>query len=212
VRGVFVALEGIDGSGTSTQAAMIHESLVAMGRRSVLTTEPTQGSVGNVIRQIMTGRLLCSRDSRTVDRFLAYLFATDRFDHLNNDVDGILQYLAKGIDVVSTRYYFSSLAYHVVEDGDLEFVSALNAGFREPDLAIYLDCPLDAALGRLTRSRQLAERYENANKLALVKRNYDSIFDAYKGRAVRVDASLDKEEQHRVIMQTIADILPGRDG
>lgn len=207
VTSQFVVFEGIDGSGTSTQAALLHERLVREGHRCVLTSEPTSGPVGNLIRQLMTRRLMFSQSEFHFDRFLAYLFAADRYDHVYNAVDGISAYLSQGIDVVSTRYYFSSLAYHVTTPEDFRIVRSLNSEFPEPDLTIYLDCPVKTALDRLRRSRQLAEHYENAEKLRCVKENYRQTFADFKGPFVSVDATLPTQEQHELVFRRLRNII-----
>ncbi|MFQ5799837.1 MAG: dTMP kinase [Candidatus Binatia bacterium] len=210
VRGIFVVFEGLDGSGTTTQATLLHESLVKMGRRSVLTSEPTNGPVGSVIRQVMTRRLMFSPQLGIVDRFLAYLFAADRFDHVYNEVNGILAYVRGGIDVISTRYYLSSFAYHVSSEEDIERVRLLNAEFPIADLTVYLECSVDLALERLSRSRQVFERYENEAKLKMAKRNYEEVLDSFKGKVVQVDGSLPREQQHGRILCEVLKLLDQR--
>lgn len=210
VDGIFVVFEGIDGSGTTTQATMLHEAFVRLGRRSVLTSEPTAGPIGNVIRQIMTRRFAFSSDAKVLDRFLAYLFAADRFDHVHNEIDGILSYLKNGVDVISTRYYFSSLAYHVTSPGDIGIVRSLNSEFCDPDLTVYLDCPVPVALERLARSRQLTEHYENAEKLRLASSNYERIWSSFKGAVVRIDATKPRDEQHESIINAARPLIRAR--
>lgn len=127
-QGKFIALEGIDGSGKSSQIGRLTARLEGMGVRCLATREPTGGPVGSLIRQIFTGRV-------TADpRVIAALYAADRIDHLVNEVDGLCAVLDKGITVVSDRYYFSSYAYHSV-DVDMDWViqaNALSAGLLRP--------------------------------------------------------------------------------
>lgn len=82
-KGNFIAFEGIDGSGKSTQIGLLAERLKKEGIRCYTTMEPTNGPIGSLIRQVMTGRI------RMDNKAIAGLFAADRLDHLLNEVDGI---------------------------------------------------------------------------------------------------------------------------
>ena len=83
-RGCFFALEGIDGSGKSTQLALLAGALERAGYPCSTTCEPTGGPVGTLLRQVLTGQVTC--DSRVV----APLFVADRLDHLLRPGDGLL--------------------------------------------------------------------------------------------------------------------------
>ena len=114
-KGKFIALEGIDGSGKSSQIGRLVQRIEGLGLRCRADREPTGGPVGSLIRQIFTGRV--SADNRVI----AALYAADRLDHLVNEVDGLCAAIDQGITVVSDRYYFSSYAYHSV-DIDMDWV------------------------------------------------------------------------------------------
>lgn len=108
-KGNFIAFEGIDGSGKSTQIRLLSERMKAEGICCYTTMEPTDSPIGSLIHQIMTGRI------KTDNKVIAALFAADRLDHLLNDVDGIVHKINEGITVLTDRYYFSSYAYHSVD-------------------------------------------------------------------------------------------------
>ena len=80
-KGKFIALEGIDGSGKSTQIQYLAERLKEREIRCYTTFEPTYSPIGSVIHQIMSGRV------KTDNRALAALFVADRMDHLLNEVN-----------------------------------------------------------------------------------------------------------------------------
>ena len=82
-KGIFIAFEGIDGSGKSTQIQLLNEKIKEKGIRCYQTCEPSSGPIGSLTRQILTGRI------KTDNRVVAAMFAADRLDHLLNDVDGI---------------------------------------------------------------------------------------------------------------------------
>lgn len=105
-KGKFIVFEGLDGSGTSTQSQLLQNALLEKGEKVHLTCEPSPGPIGNMIRQAMQGRILFSKQDDEFDQQMAYLFAADRYDHLNNPVDGVLKLVNEGFYVISTRYFF----------------------------------------------------------------------------------------------------------
>ncbi|MEO8214263.1 MAG: dTMP kinase, partial [Myxococcales bacterium] len=113
---LFVVLEGIDGSGTTTQLDRLVEHLRERGRQAVATREPSTGPIGRLLREILLGQHVVpmpAGGASPVDgRAMALLFAADRRDHLGREVEPAL---TNGADVVSDRYILSSLAYQAVE-------------------------------------------------------------------------------------------------
>ncbi len=119
--GRFIVLEGLDGAGTTTQAALLAEWLGARGE-VVQTREPTAGPIGRLIRS----SLRAEPDS-PAETSLPWLFAADRAEHLTRVIEPAL---ARGAWVISDRYYHSSLAYQSLVQ-PLERLLALNP-FRAP--------------------------------------------------------------------------------
>src|SRR5688572_4731702 len=99
-RGRFIALEGLDGSGTTTQAARLADALGARGRTVVRTQEPSHGPIGRLVREALR-----SLDAPLDPDALALLFAADRRDHVASEIEPAL---ARGHDVVCDRYVMSS--------------------------------------------------------------------------------------------------------
>lgn len=194
----FIVFEGLDGSGTSTQAAMLEKAWVTIGQKVILTTEPSSGPVGNLIRQAFKGRVKFQADPEQFDQQMAYLFAADRFDHLYNDIDGVVPMMTRGISVISTRYYFSSFAYHCTYESHWELVRRLNKDFPVPDLLVYLRNPVDESVRRLGQ-RHTLDSYEKADKLAIVAQNYERILQEFEGAKLALDATLDRDEIHVAI-------------
>lgn len=175
-RGVFIAFEGIDGSGKSTQIQRLTSRLASLGMKCYETREPTDGPIGSLLHQIMTGRI--SVDNRAI----ASLFAADRVDHLLNPFDGICKKLENGISVVSDRYYFSSYAYHGV-DIDMDWVineNKISADILRPTITIFLDLPVKRALERILRDRFHTELYEKEERLTKVREKYFEAFEKLK--------------------------------
>lgn len=189
--GRFLALEGIDGSGKSTQVRRLMERLAAQGVRCCETREPTDGPVGSLIHQIMTGRMTAD------NRVIAGLFAADRLDHLLNGRDGILRQVESGVTVVTDRYYFSSYAYHSV-DVDMDWViegNRLSAELLRPDLTLFLDVPVSRALDRIGRNRSHTELFEKEDRLTAVRGKYLEAFARLKGaeNVAVIDADADAD-------------------
>lgn len=187
--GRFIVFEGLDGSGSSTQASLLAARLSRSGARVTSTSEPSSGPVGQLIRLSFSGRMVLPAERFVRDAQFAYLFAADRFDHLHNPTNGVLKDLAAGIDVVCTRYLFSSLAYNGETPEEEALIRRLNADFPMPDALIYLRGTVELSARRLS-SRTKLETYENSEKLAAVQHNYDRILAGYTGRKLMVDATL----------------------
>lgn len=175
-RGRFFALEGIDGSGKSTQLKLLAQKLEAAGHPCRRTCEPTGGPMGKLLRQVLTGQIQC--DSRVV----APLFVADRLDHLLNRETGICQALEQGITVLTDRYYFSSYAYQSV-DLPLEWVIEANrpcAEILRPTATLFIDVTPELALERITQNRESTELFETKDRLTRTREQYFRAFEAQK--------------------------------
>lgn len=176
-KGRFIAFEGIDGSGKSTQAKLLAERLQQRGLKVHLTFEPTKSYIGSILRSILTGER--KADPRTV----AALFLADRMDHLTNEQDGILRLLDEGYVVIMDRYYFSSYAYHSMFM-DMDWVIAANkicADALRPDMTIYLEMDPKEAMDRIKANREGTELYETQDLLEKVHANYAQAFGKLGG-------------------------------
>lgn len=207
MKALFIVFEGIDGSGTSTQAELLNNYFIAQGKKTVVTPEPTSGPVGKLIRQILNNQeLIFMPDTQRFDEQMSYLFAADRYYHLHNQQDGVLSLLKQNINVISTRYYFSSLAYHCQDAHDFNQVKILNQNFPNPDLVIYIDIPVKDALIRL-QEREHREVYEYEEKLIKVKSNYQDIFKNYPNLLVKIDGKKNVNNLHKNIVEFIINNL-----
>jgi dTMP kinase len=197
-EGVFVVIEGIDGSGSTTVVGELAAHFRARGGAVHATCEPSGGPFGVTIRQILShsypvqGRAAPSFGWAT----MALLFAADRLDHLEAE---ILPHLRAGDLVLSDRYDLSSLAYQSAtalpdasgKAGDpVAWIRELNRQARRPDLTLVLDVDADVAAERRKSRGGKAELYE---KLDLQRRLADLYADAERlvpgDRVVHVDAN-----------------------
>jgi dTMP kinase len=146
-----------------------------------------------LIKLLFSGKVPLPPDPDVRDRQFAYLFAADRFEHLHNPTTGVLKQVAEGVDVVSTRYLFSSLAYNAESPEGEALVQRLNLDFPAPDVLVFLKCDVDLSIRRLTQSRPALDTYENRDKLLSVEKNYERIIGDYSGCKLVVEASLPRE-------------------
>jgi len=195
----FLVLEGLDGSGTTTQAQLLAERCRAEGVTCWTTSEPTNESIGTLIRRFLRGDQPVHPDT------MALLFAADRSEHLHRAVSGVEARVAAGELVVSDRYLFSSLVYQTVAC-DPEFVAAVNSQFPLPATLIYLDVPVKVCIERLA-DRSHREIYEAVEYLERVRERYEQILPGFEGRGmeiVRIDGTRTRAEISDSIWKTVA--------
>jgi dTMP kinase len=198
IRGRLIVLEGIDGSGTTTQTERLVEHLRRRGRTAVSTREPSAGPIGRLLREVLLGHHRISRDVSLDGQTMAMLFAADRFDHLQREVEPLL---AAGNDVVSDRYLMSSLAYQA-EEADREWVALLARGVRPPDLTILLDIPIEVAARRRLLAGRPEERYDADSYLSRVADNYRRLARA-DASAVILDGSAAREDVAAAVVAAV---------
>ena len=177
-KNLFIAFEGIDGSGKSTQVQLLGAQLKQAGHQVYSTFEPTDSPIGSLIRNIFNHRI--EADHRTI----AGLFVADRLDHLLNKTNGILKKMEEGYTVITDRYYLSSYAYHGTHM-DLDWViaaNALSAGLLKPDLNIYIDIAPEVSIARLTKGRNAMELYETMENLRSVRGKYLEVIELLKDK------------------------------
>ena len=191
-KGKFIAFEGIDGSGKSTQIRLLANKLKEIGVYCYTTMEPTDSPIGSLIHQIMTGRI------KTDNKVIAGLFVADRLDHLLNDVNGVLSKIMEGTTVITDRYYFSSYAYHSV-DMPMDWVIQANAQSKEllqPTVTIFIDVNPDNAVERIAKNRFHQELFEKKSRLIKVREKYLESFEKLKDEEniVIIDGNRSQEE------------------
>lgn len=210
-QGKFVVLEGVDGSGLSTQAAMLRawleENQTTFGKTH-FTKEPTDGPIGSVIRQALSKRL-----KPLDEKVMALLFAADRLDHLccsadGDQMPGIIELLEQGINVVSDRYYLSSFAYQSLTL-DLSWIREINKFARKPDLIVFIHVPVQESVLRRDKTRFHEELYENEDYLTKIRHNYLEIcskLQAEGENVVVIDGARNKSEVFQAIQQAFLEL------
>jgi dTMP kinase len=206
-KGRFIVFEGIDGSGKSTQIKNISKRLEILGNKVYSTFEPTDGPIGSLIRQMLSGKL--ATDQRTI----ASLFAADRTDHLVNHDNGIRRKVDQGQIVLCDRYYFSSYAYHA-QYIDMEWVihaNSLNAEILRPDVTVFIDVDPDICFERIKSSRSNFDMYEKIDVMKKVRANYFQAFDTLKDleKIIIIDGNTTMERVEDKIFNEVKKIIKG---
>lgn len=200
-KGAFIAFEGIDGSGKSTQIKRLEKRLRQQNTACYTTMEPTDSPIGSMIHNIMVGRM------KVDNKVFAALFTADRLDHLLNDVNGLLAKLEEGTTVLSDRYYFSSYAYQSV-DLTMEQVIVANepcASLLRPTVNIFLDIDADTAMERITKNRSHVELFEKKSRLEKTRAAYMEAFERLKDEenVVVIDGTKSPDEIEKEIWAAV---------
>jgi dTMP kinase len=184
--GRFLVVEGLDGAGTTTQARRLAAALREAGRGVHVTAEPSAGPVGALARQVLSRRL--GGGPGRAEGFdpgaLALLFAADRLDHLRAEIE---PRLAAGDDVVCDRFTLSSLAYQSLTCGGIDWVEAVNARARAPDVTLFLRVSPRVALARRRAENGGGELFEVPEFQRRVARAYERCVARLREAGERVE-------------------------
>lgn len=202
---MFIAIEGIDGSGKSTQSVKLVENLAALGYAVHGTCQPTGRPIGKMIRQILR------KEWEAQEETIAGLFVADRLDHITNTEDGLLKHLAAGEIVVTDRYYFSSYAYHGTHI-DMQWVIAANAmcaRMLRPTLNIFIDVSPEVAIERIKNNRTTIDLYETLDNLTNVRSQYLKAFEQLKGeeRICIIDGNQDMDVVAQNVLAQVRSLI-----
>lgn len=183
---MFIVFEGLDGSGKTTQIALLANRLEAAGHKVQLTAEPTEWIAGRLIRDVIEHRQTAHPQT------VAALFAADRLEHLHRPHTGILARLERGEIVIASRYYYSSLAYQA-EFASIEWIAALNQqakNTRPADITFFLDLPAELSMQRIQSNRSSTDLFENTEKLTKVRAAFQAAFAYWPDENIQqMDAS-----------------------
>lgn len=212
--GKLIVVEGIDGSGKSTQVDLLYKWLRSEGR-SVFYTEWNSSSL------VKSTTKVAKKEKMFTPTTFSLLQATDFADRWENYIRPILK--AGGV-VVADRYAFTAFARDVARGVDPEWVRNLYSFAIQPDLAFYFRVPLDIAVDRITSSRSQLKYYEAGMDLALSDNKITSfrlfqkrILDAYESMVPEfgltvIDGTLPVESQQKQARQIVKKVLSGWKG
>lgn len=192
-KGIFLVIEGLDGSGKTTQAALLAEKF-RKNYSFLLTAEPSHGKIGTFIRE---GCLY--ENKRLPTEAEALMFAADRIEHMYSEVKPALD---EGKLVICDRYIYSSLAYQGNSGLSLEWIKTINARALQPDICIFIDVPPEKVIERLQRKKSVMETLETQQKVREVYMKY-----VEKGELVRVDGDKEKEQVADELFKTVSSLI-----
>jgi dTMP kinase len=195
-RGLLIVLEGIDGSGKSTQARLLVRRLAARGLHPALFREPTRGKWGRLIREKAR-----RAGSLTPEQELD-LFVRDRRENVERNLEPAL---AAGKTVVLDRYYFSTVAYQGAKGIDAGRIRRMNERFAvRPDLVFIIDIEAGRGLARIGGRGRRDELFEREDYLDRVR----EIFNGFKGRKfVHIDGNRDIRDISDEILGKVLKLL-----
>src|SRR5712691_1492779 len=203
MRGVFISVEGVEGSGKTTHCKRLGQWLGARGLEVVLTSEPDGTPLGSAIRGLFDQDGVAPTPLTQT-----FLFMAARQQHVAHVIRPAL---ARGAVVVSDRYADATLAYQGFGGGiELETIRDLNAlatGGVMPDLTILLD--LDPAEGMRRISDRPLDAFEKMDMAfhRRVREGYLEIAHAEKGRIVVLSATPPKDELHAAVVAKVETLL-----
>jgi len=196
MKGKFIVVEGLDGSGASTQVSMLSDYLTSKGYKVLLTKEPTNNLIGGLIRGQLT------HEWKTNPVCLQLLFAADRSHHLEKE---IIPALEKGYIVISDRYMYSSLAFGSL-DCDIEWLKKVNENFLKPEVSIFLKVPPEVCIERMKQTRFGVELFEEKEKLGKVLTAFEKLASENKN-IVAVDGTQTVNKVSRDVVKAVENVL-----
>ena len=174
---MYICLEGIDGSGKSTQIAMLAEWLTTIGQKVLKVREPTESDIGMIIRNMLES------SRATEDNFqntLALLFAADRLVLMGE----IGKAESQRKVVISDRCFYSSIVYQ----NNGEWISQINKHAKKPDITILLDLEVETALNRCEGK----DHFENRDFLKKVRKKYLELAEEENFYVINANNGLNK--------------------
>ena len=177
-----IVIEGLDGAGTTTQVKRLVEHVRAKGGKAHATREPSDGPVGRLIREMLTGDHAIANQKLSQSTF-GLLFAADRLDHLQREVE---PKLAAGELVISDRWYHSSLAYQGT-GAERDWIAMLNARARRPDLTIFLEVRPEIAAHRRAAAGRVQELFEDLRMQEEVAAGYKATIAELTAQGERIE-------------------------
>ena len=199
---MFIAVEGIDGSGKSTTIREIKRYLESKGEAVYLTAEPTTLATGKIVRNFLSET---NSDTPLIHEMLALAFAADRINHLREEIWPALR---KKQTVITDRYFFSSVAYQSL-NVSYEWVKGINRFATLPDVLVFIDVSVDKAVERLTKFRTSTEIYEKRELLQQIDRNYREVIKEFEDnlKVIYLNGNLDIDKIYGDVEEKFAPLF-----
>lgn len=194
-------IEGLDGAGTTTQVRRLVEHLNSRGQRAHATREPSDGPVGKLIREMLTGGHAITGQAISQSTF-GLLFAADRLDHLQREVE---PKLLAGTWVVSDRWYHSSLAYQGT-GADRDWITMLNARARRPDITVFLRVRPEVAAERRMAAGRTQELFEDLEMQREVDAGYRATIDELSAQGEKIITIDGEQSEDDVFVEVVRSV------
>ena len=207
--GKLIVVEGIDGSGKSTQIDLLFKWLKSQGRSVYFSEWNSSELVKSTTRLAKTEKMFTPTS-------FSLLQATDFAERWENR---IYPQLKAGALVLADRYAFTAFARDVARGVDRQWVRNLYSFALQPDIALYFSVPLDVAVERITSSRAKIKYYEAGMDLGLSDNKVTSfrlfqqlIVDEYESmipefNLTKVDGTLPVQKQQKLVRQVVKSVL-----
>lgn len=195
--GKLIVIEGLDGSGSSTQIFRVADFLKENGKKIHITKEPTNNLIGGLIRGQLSG------DWKSSPECLQLLFAADRAHHLEKE---IIPLLKRGITVISDRYFFSTVAFGSAEIKDKKWLININDRFIFPNLTILIKVSPEVCIKRMQESRFGVELFEERKKLEKTWKGYEKLAKEFDNIKI-IDGEKNIQEISYEILNLIEKII-----
>lgn len=205
-KGIYIALEGLDGSGKTTQVDELIKHFEKLGHEVVRTHEPRRdGVMGKLVQDVL------KENAKITEVAIQYLFAAQRAVHLE---ELVIPALKRGAVVITDRCFWSSIPYGLLdrfESGKDENADQLLASlsvlsmyheFIVPDISFVLDVSVKTAGIRLAQKNE-AEHYEKKEKLTKIKKGYKFLLSRFSDSLISVDAEKSIESVTKKILAHI---------
>lgn len=198
-EGKYIVVEGIDGSGKTTQVEKIAEYFRSKGKNVIQAREPRKtGVIGDIIQKVLNKELKMSEFA------LQYLFATDR---VLSQEEVVVPALKRGDVVISDRCFWSAVVYGILDrtggnygykEADslliVHSILSMYHRFIVPDYTFYLKTSLDTALSRIKKKDDVKEIYEDREKLGKVIDGYNWLSTKFNKEMIVIDGEGSVEE------------------
>lgn len=213
-KGLYIAVEGIDGSGKTTQTKRLKEYFEKKGKKVIVTSEPTENLViGKFIRE----KLLKSKIKLPSSAY-QYLYSADRVVNHEKIVEPALK---SGKIVLSHRSIWSTPAYGALDLGEVGLKIMIAQGnfshyhqFLAPDIVFYLDISVDGALKRIAQrhdGQKIRDIYQKKDKMEVVLSGYKWLIKKFPKEMVVIDGKKSAEEVTKIIIQKLESRHSGED-
>lgn len=196
----YIAFEGIDGAGKTTQASLLRERLRAHDYTAISLTEPTYGKCGRMMREQMT-----KGDDISIER-QRELFTLDRRQHVEQKIKPLLQFVRQNDSfvIIQDRYYLSAPAYQA--DGEAEMLALLReqqSFAPKPDIVFLLDLPPELAMDRMKERAGRKSVFERPATIKNVRDRYLFLANEGSEHIEVIDAAVTKDEVSESVLSIL---------